>query len=488
MLFLEENLKEKFKALMKDASAAAEVIKEVIEQDKPIHVISHLDADGLAAAGIIGKALARLGATFKVRVRHWIDEKVVEELKSEKPALTILTDLGSGYLDFLTEKLQGYKIVILDHHQPVGEPAETFIHVNPHVHGVDGSKDLSGSGIAYMAAKALDKSNVDLAAIAVVGALGDLQDKYDQKALGSLNGIIVQDAVENGYLEVKKDLIFFGRETRPIHKALALTTSPYIPGISGEEDKSLAFLASIGIKPKIGDKWRALRDLSEEEKRKLCSTLAEYLISKGFPKEALSLVGHVYTLVKEEPWTPLRDGREFSVLLNATGRMNRPSLGIAICMGDRGAAFEEANQVLDEYRTLITKYLGWLIENERIEELENIYVIKGENDIEDKIIGTLASILSTNYVNKPIIAYAAVPSERIVKVSARALDPLVKRGLDLGKIMRTAAEKCSGRGGGHNIAAGAQVPIEQVETFIKLVDMLVKEQLEKFEDKSENNA
>ncbi|RLG99303.1 DHH family phosphoesterase, partial [Candidatus Bathyarchaeota archaeon] len=235
-------------------------------------------------------------------------------------------------------------------------------------------------------------------------------------------------------------------------------------------------------------KWRALRDLSEEEKRKLCSTLAEYLISKGFPKEALSLVGHVYPLVKEEPWTPLRDGREFSVLLNATGRMNRPGLGIAICMGDRGAAFEEANQVLDEYRTLITKYLGWLIENERIEELENIYVIKGENDIEDKIIGTLASILSTNYVNKPIIAYAAVPSERIVKISARALDPLVKRGLDLGKIMRTAAEKCSGRGGGHNIAAGAQIPIEQVETFIKLVNMLVKEQLEKFEDKSENNA
>ena len=481
-------MEEKFKALMEDASNAAEAIKEVVEQDKPIHVISHLDADGLAAAGIIGKALARINATFKVRVKHWIDDKVIEELKSEKPDLTILTDLGSGYLDFLAENLQDYKIVILDHHQPVGEPTEAIIHVNPHNHGVDGSKDLSGSGVAYMAAKAIDRSNVDLAAVAVVGALGDLQDKYNQKSLGGLNEIIVKDAVENGYLEVKKDLIFFGRETRPIHKALALTTSPYIPGISGEEDKSLAFLASIGIKPKLGDKWRALRDLSEEEKKKLCSALADYLISKGFPKEALNLVGHVYTLVKEEPWTPLRDGREFSVLLNATGRMDRPSLGIAICMGDRGAAFEEANQVLDKYRMLITKYLSWLIDHKRIKELENIYVIKGENDIEDKIIGTLASIVSTSYINKPVIAYATVPSEQIVKISARALDPLVKRGLDLGKIMRIAAEKCSGRGGGHNIAAGAQVPIEQVETFIKLVDMLVKEQLGKVEDRSKNSS
>ena len=485
---MEKEMLEKFEALMKDASLAAEVIRETAEKSEYIHIISHLDADGLAAAGIIGKALAKMDATFKIRVQHWIDEKVVEEIKAEKPPLTILADLGSGYLDFLSENLSNYKIVILDHHQPVGKPAETFVHVNPHLHGVDGSKDLSGSGVAYLVAKCLDEANIELSTVAIVGALGDMQDKYNQKALGGLNEAIIRDAVESGLLKVEKDLIFFGRETRPIHKALALTTSPYIPGISGEEDKSLAFLASIGIKPKIGDRWRALRDLSEEEKTRLCSSLAEYLASRGYPKEALSLVGHVYILVKEEPWTPLRDGREFSVLLNATGRMNRPSLGISICMGDRSSAFEEANKILDEYRRLITRYLGWLIENKRIEELENIYVVRGENDVEDKIIGTLASIVSTNYVNKPIIAYATIPSEKIVKVSARALDPLIEKGLDLGEIMRVAAEKCSGRGGGHNIAAGAQIPIEHVETFIKLVDVMVKEQLGKVEDRGKNSS
>ena len=69
-----------------------------------------------------------------------------------------------------------------------------------------------------------------------------------------------------GHLNVETDLLFFGRETRPIHKALACTTTPFISGISGEEDKSLALLVSLGITPKKDDKWRALRDLSEDEK------------------------------------------------------------------------------------------------------------------------------------------------------------------------------------------------------------------------------
>jgi single-stranded-DNA-specific exonuclease len=76
-----------------------------------------------------------------------------------------------------------------------------------------------------------------------------------------------------------------------------------------------------------------------------------------------------------------------------------------------------------------------------------------------------------------LLAYAKVPEEDTVKFSARTLDMMTARGLNLGEIMRTAAEKFDGRGGGHNIAAGAQVPIEYVDDFIKYVDVLVKQQL-----------
>ncbi len=469
------------KAFSNDAYEAAELISKYAEKDEFIHVVSHLDADGLAAAGIIGKSLWRIGANFRVRVQQWIDEKIIAEIASDNPPLSILTDLGSGYLNVISKHLSNHKIIILDHHQPMGEATPNIFQVNPHLHGIDGSKDISGAGVAYFVAKRLTEENKELAEIAVVGSLGDLQDKYEQKALGGLNRKIVADAVATGCLKVEKDLVFFGRETRPIHKALAYTTSPFLPGISGEEDKSLAFLVSLGIKPKHGDKWRALRDLSDEEKRQLCSALSDHLVSKGYSKDVLNLVGSVYTLVHEEPWTTLRDAREFSVLLNGTGRMEKAGLGVAICMGDRGSALEQAEKVLEEYRRTITKYLSWLMEEpNRIEELESIYVVHGEGFINEKIIGTLSSILSTSLprLEKPIIAYATVTNEETVKVSARTIDMLTNRGLNLGEILRFAAEKLGGKGGGHNIAAGAQVPIKYIDAFVKIVDESIKKWME----------
>jgi single-stranded-DNA-specific exonuclease len=462
------------------ASQAAKTILETVKANGVIHVFSHLDADGLAAAGIIGRALFRLDARFRIRITQWIDEKNIEEIHSEKPQLIVFTDLGSGYIDVLNEKLADFKIVILDHHQVSGEQTANIVHANPHLHEIDGARDISGSGVAYFAAKAIDKVNMDSAPVAVVGALGDLQDKGDQRMFGGLNKKVVEDAKTTGLLTVEKDLIFFGRETRPIHRTLASTTNPYIPGISGKEDKSLAFLVSLDIKAKRDDKWRALRDLSEEEKKRLCSALADYLLSKGLHYEVSNLVGHVYILNREEPWTPLRDAREFSVLLNATGRMDKSSLGVAVCMGDRGSALEEANNVLGEYRRTIGKYLGWVMEKpERTEELENIYVVHGEDFLKDKIVGAISSILSTSLPNpeKPLIMYANVEEEGIAKFSARTVDIVTNKGANLGNVMQVAAEKCLGKGGGHNIAAGAQVPIENINTFIKLVDELVGKQL-----------
>jgi single-stranded-DNA-specific exonuclease len=470
---------------------AAKTILETVEKDGFIHVFSHLDADGVAAAGIMGKVLFRLDARFRIRVTQWIDEKIIGEITADKPQLVILTDFGSGYLDLLNEKVPDFKVVILDHHQIIGNTENSnFVHVNPHLQGIDGASDISGSGVAYFVAKAVSAENVDLSPIALVGALGDIQDKYEQRKLGGLNEKIVEDAVNANLVEVEKDLMFFGRETRPIHKTLATTTSPFIPGISGEEGASVAFLDSLGIKLKDGEKWRALRDLTDGEKKKLCSALADQLLSKGLHFEVANLIGHVYILTKEEPWTPLRDAREFSVVLNSTGRMDRASLGIAVCMGDRGAALEEANKALEDYRKNISKYLNWIMEKPgRMKELENIYVIYGENFINEKIIGTVSSILAPNLPNsgKPIIAYANMETEGVAKFSARTTDLVVHKGVNLGEVMRVAAEKYGGKGGGHNIAAGCQVPIDQIENFIGMVNDLVSKQLKGEEIASNDN-
>ncbi|MGD6809498.1 MAG: DHHA1 domain-containing protein [Candidatus Bathyarchaeia archaeon] len=474
------------------ADKAAKMILETVQQDGFIDCFSHLDADGVAAAGIISKALYRLDARYRVRVMQWVDDKIVNDIIADKPQLVILTDFGSGYLQLLNEKVPGVKVAIMDHHQitaKVDNP--NFAQVNPHEYGVDGATEVSGSGVTYFVAKAMNPKNVDLAPVALVGALGDMQDKYDQRSFGGLNELILKDAVQAGLMKVEKDLTFFGRETRPIHRTLATTTNPFIPGISGEEDKALAFLATLNINLKQGERLRALSDLNEEEKKMLCSALADYMLSKGLHVEVSNLIGNNYVLVNEEPNTALRDAREYSVLLNSTGRMDRPSLGIAICMGDRGAALEESNNILEDYRKNINKYLGWVMEKpERLRELDNIYVVNGEDFINEKIIGTVSSIMVAGLANnqKPLISYAKVEGEDSVKISSRTTEAALQKGVNLGDVMRLASEKHGGKGGGHNIAAGAQVSTAQIENFVKTADDLVGRQLKGEKLAGNNNA
>jgi single-stranded-DNA-specific exonuclease len=215
------------------------------------------------------------------------------------------------------------------------------------------------------------------------------------------------------------------------------------------------------------------------------------LISRGLHADVENLIGNVYVLNREEPWTPLRDAREFAVVLNSTGRLDRPSLGIAICMGDRASALEEANRVLEDYRRNISKYLGWVMEKpERMRELEHIYVVYGETFINEKIIGTISSILVSGLENpeKPLIAFSNIEEENAAKFSARTTDAALSRGVNLGDVMRVASEKYGGKGGGHNVAAGAQVPIDQVENFVNAVNELVAKQLKGEEIGSNDNS
>lgn len=259
---------------------ASELILEYAEKGKSITLVSHIDADGLAAASIMGKALARGEAFFRIRIWKQMDELLIEEIASEEKSLLVFSDLGSGSLDLLKAKLPEWDIVVLDHHQSVGKPSAKLVHVNPHNNAFDGAREISGAGVAYLTAKAMDGSNVDLAPLAVVGALGDSQDKNEKRELFGLNEGVAKDAVDAGYMKIETDLIFYGRETRPIHKALAYTTNPFIPELSGEEDNCYGFLSNLGIKLKNEDRWRTINDLNVEEKQRIFSELAKHLSSK----------------------------------------------------------------------------------------------------------------------------------------------------------------------------------------------------------------
>ncbi len=445
-----------------------------------IQIISHMDADGAAAGAIMAKAIYRLGGYFNLRIVKQIDERLIERLLQIRSRIYIFAEIGSGYLDLLG-RIQGAEVLVIDHHKPLEGSYPDIATVNPHLHGIDGTRQISGAGVCYFVAKKLSQENIDLSPLAVVGALGDLQDKNEKRNLVGLNQLIVEDAVGSGRLNVATDLLFYGRETRPLHKAIASTMNPFIPGLSGEEDKSLGFLVNLGIPLKTDDRWRTLADLSAEEKQRIYSALTKYLSSKGFASGFIaSLIGSVYTFLKEDRLTPLRDGREFASLLNACTRMEKPSVAVALCMGERKDTLNEAQDILTEYRRNIAKHMGLLLEApQRIRELENIYVVNCEGIVDENLLSPVASIFSTSGAfnpEKPLLLLTKT-REGELKVSARTSEILVDRGLSVGVIMQTAAEHVKGRGGGHTVAAGATIPLDQEDRFILMVDQSAKDML-----------
>ncbi|RLE51404.1 MAG: hypothetical protein DRJ21_00165, partial [Candidatus Methanomethylicota archaeon] len=93
------------KEFLEDVHAASQKILDWLRRDVFVTVISHLDADGLASAGIIGSVLERLNISFKIRVIKQLTEESLEELKSENANSIIFTDLGSGQKDLISSVL-----------------------------------------------------------------------------------------------------------------------------------------------------------------------------------------------------------------------------------------------------------------------------------------------------------------------------------------------------------------------------------------------
>ncbi len=460
-----------YSALDERAQAIAEAILS-IPKDDPILVVSHLDADGLSSGSIITHALLGAGFSPHHRVVKQLDPEVVKEVASTGYRHVIFTDMGSGQKPMLKE-LEGKSVFVIDHHQAeqcAPDPNE----INAHLFGFDGSNDISASGTAFLVARKMSESNNSLARLALVGALGDLQDKGERGTFTGINAKIAEDAEKAGMLIIKKGLKLYGFESRPLVKCLEYTMEPYLPGLSGDEGACFKFVKSLGIDPRRPDgSWKPISDLSKDDLKVVISGMIKYLISQGLSsRDAESIVGVIYAFPNEAPDSPLRDAREFASSINACGRLGKYGLGIAICLGDRDHALAELKSTLTEYRKTISRHLGWLEKTkEAVKILPNLQVIYGGDTIDDKIIGTIVSIAFSMkpFTNdKPIMGLSNASG--VVKVSGRGTVDLVRRGLNLGVLMRETAEKVGGTGGGHNIAAGAQIPLGKEEEFISLAD------------------
>ena len=477
----------------------AQACAERLYRADDLLLASHIDADGITSAAIGSTALARAGISHEVVFKKQLDETEIERIAARDQETVLFTDFGSGQLDTIAEhEADGsFEPVIADHHQPAD--ATTDYHMNPLLVGLDGASELSGAGTTYALARSLaaagDRTaarpvtdggvaaNRDLAALAVVGAVGDMQ-ATDDGLVGANEGI-VEEGVDAGVLEESTDLALYGKQTRPLPKLLEYASEVRIPGVSNSPQGAVSFLQELDIDARDDGDWHRWVDLSEDDKQTMVSALMKRALQRGVPPEKTEqLVGTTYTLLGEETGTELRDASEFSTLLNATARYERGDVGLAVCLGDREAALDRAQRLLSNHRRNLSEGLE-VVKRKGVEETEHLQWFDAGTEIRETIVGIVAGMaLGVDGVdpNRPIVAFArkqqdGQSNEAETKVSARGTGRLVGRGLDLSAVVAEAARAVGGDGGGHDIAAGATVPAGAEQSFVEHADTLVADQL-----------
>jgi len=465
---------------------------------------SHIDADGLTSAAVAATALQRAGVPFETVFKKQLDDAEIASIAAREYDTVLFTDFGSGQLDVVAEHEQAGEFVpvVVDHHQPAD--AATEYHLNPLLEGIDGASELSGAGAAYVLARALGDATTgsvtdqragreasretdtttgsvtdsrDLAALAVVGAVGDMQAVGGE--LVGANRAIVDEGIEAGVLTERTDLAFYGKQTRPLPKLLEYASEVRLPGISNDEAGAIDFLDGLDLELTADGDWRRWVDLSDDERRRVASALVQHALQRGVPSEKVeAIVGTTYTLEAEPPGTELRDASEFSTLLNATARYERADVGLAVCLGDRDGALDRARRLLQTHRQNLSAGIEW-VERRGVERTDHLQYFDAGDEIRETIVGIVAGMaLGVDGVDadRPIVAFAHKNDEER-KVSARGTARLVGQGLDLSTVMREASRTVGGDGGGHDVAAGATIPAGEEEAFVREADAILADQL-----------
>ncbi|HVP97469.1 DHHA1 domain-containing protein [Methanoregula sp.] len=392
---------------------AAKIVADQIRRQQFVEVYAHHDADGIAAGAILCNAMLRAGIRFRLRVCADIP---AEGLSHD--AATLLCDLGSGKEDLPLET------IVVDHHLPLfgGQ-----FHANPRLEKIDGDRELSAAGMAYIVAQEMG-DNRDLAGLVIPGIIGDGQ------AFAGKNLEIFNEGVANGILVPDKGMTLAGRD---MAERWVLATRPYLEGISGCDSAVADLLA-----PAQGDNGL---------KTDILLSLAVLTAAPQTSADGLGLLyGDTIHLQREV----IEDAHALTAVIDACGKSGHGDLAVALCLRS-SVEIEQAWEVTRRHHLNVIGALGKV---QPAEEGTAVY------ECSDAMLASdIADVLARDRVQQaPVLVYARYGED--CRISAR-----LPRGVtaDLGPLVRTLAATCGGNGGGHHTRAGATIPCDRLGAFVK---------------------
>ncbi len=295
---------------------AAERLTRAVGRGEPVVVYGDYDADGVTATAILVRGLRAAGGRVGFHIPNRIADgyglhaQAVTRIASEGVGLLVAVDCGTN-AEAAAEAARGagMDLLVLDHHEQVGQAAGPAAIVNPKLllgrQGAVRPAEYCAAGLAYQAWRALasrlelDEDLGDPLALAAIGTVADAVPLRDD------NRAIVALGAER-----------LGRSRTPGIRALLQAAG--IEGPVGARDISHGIAPRINAAGRLADASTALRLLLSDDpreceqiaaelnrlnqaRRELCDRVAEEAIAKV---EAEGAGDRPAIVVANEGWHP----------------------------------------------------------------------------------------------------------------------------------------------------------------------------------------
>ena len=262
---------------LKDMDKATKFIADLIETKQKVGIIGDYDVDGATSSALIQKYLAFFGLETVVHIPerdegYGPSRKAFAEFEACGIKNVITTDCGTTSFDVLDEAaLNGFKVVVTDHHEAETKLPNVFAVVNPK--RLDEKNDypylkyLAAVGVVFLT---LAATNRELAnrGFFETGEKPDLMGMLDLVALGTVCDVVPLLGLNRAY--VKQGLKVISARTN-----LGLTT---LIDNSGIQERPTTYHLGFILGPRINAGGRVG-----------VSSLGNKLLCTDSPKEALEI-------------------------------------------------------------------------------------------------------------------------------------------------------------------------------------------------------
>ncbi|MBD3188334.1 hypothetical protein GF325_15980 [Candidatus Bathyarchaeota archaeon] len=440
---------------------------------KRVVSIGHNDGDGLTSSALICKTMEYLGIKpvqiIFDRSQKW--EEFIGNIIHDYPRVEIIfiSDLGAEerqLCDIIT-KFKDKFLFLLDHHkissreQVDSYPGNAFS-FNPTRFGFDGLKEIAGSTLNFMFCKRLSSRVEKLAWLPVVGMAGDVLD--NPKDYRSFNLDVLEFCLSEEQGTKKEGASLSGGMALDTIKAtMAHSILPFLKQVGASERAALEILENAGI-----DGESNVLDLDSSD----IGTLEDLL------KE--NIYGDIISIKDRDGL--LQFPFEFNFLISIIGDFD-PHQALAILNLKK-----EKREHLEHYMDFLNSLTGNLAKISGKSSMEGAYYkfFQINNAKSNQLVSDIASFTSVNRLldaSKILIISQAKMKNQDVKLSLRCTPEFVKEHhAGIGTIIEELTNKFGGRGGGHDLAGGWNLPVEKFELLLKHhegINEAIKEVIEK---------